>query len=123
MPTDPRRESAGAYPAPSTELPDCGIRQLLNAPQKQETRRGREGKVTVPPSVSALTPKKARRARSWNRGQARKQLRVQKQAEAEARNKKLRSRGELTPWEKSKAAAKARKAAVAAEAKRGGASG
>jgi hypothetical protein len=77
----------------------------------------------VPPSVSALTPKKARRARSWNRGQARKQLRVQKQAEAEARNKKLRSRGELTPWEKSKAAAKARKAAVAAEAKRGGASG
>lgn len=63
----------------------------------------------MPPSVRALTPKKERRARSWAAGQERKKARIRKQAEAEARNRVLRGRGELTPWEQAKAAARLRK--------------
>jgi hypothetical protein len=52
---------------------------------------------------------KATRTRSLARGQARKQLRRQTQDEAAARNRVLRLRGELTPWQAAKAAARVRK--------------
>lgn len=60
-------------------------------------------------STSSLSPKKARCARSWAKGKARKQQRQAVQDAAHARNLTLRARGELTPWEQAKSAAKFRK--------------
>lgn len=64
-------------------------------------------------SVSSLSAKKQRCARSYAGGQARKQLRREVQEAAAARNRGLRARGELTPWEQAKSAAKFRKGAGA----------
>jgi hypothetical protein len=60
----------------------------------------------------AATPKRERCAASWKRGQDRKRERVRKQQEAEARNRVLRARGEMTPWQAAKAAAKAKRNAA-----------
>lgn len=74
------------------------------------SKNSRNDKIkTLPKSVSSLSPKKQRHAVSWGRGQARKQLRREKQEAAAARNRGLRARGELTPWEQAKSAAKYRK--------------
>jgi hypothetical protein len=61
-------------------------------------------------SVSSLSAKKQRCARSYAGGQARKQLRREVQEAAHARNIARKARGELTPWQAAKAAARARKA-------------
>jgi len=52
---------------------------------------------------------KAKRARSWARGQQRKKERREAQLLREQRNRELRAAGELTPWEQAKARAKERK--------------
>lgn len=73
---------------------------------------GKSGKDKVKApvkSVSSLSPKKQRCARSYATGQAGKQLRREVQEAAAARNRGLRARGELTPWEQAKSAAKYRK--------------
>lgn len=72
------------------------------------TKRNDKARTPVKP-VSSLSAKKQRCAVSYGRGQARKQLRREEQDAAAARNRALRGRGELTPWEQAKSAAKYRK--------------
>jgi hypothetical protein len=72
--------------------------------------KDKKAKVKGPvKSVSSLSAKKQRCAASWGKGQARKQLRREEAEAAASRNRGLRARGELTPWERAKAAARARK--------------
>jgi hypothetical protein len=51
---------------------------------------------------------KARRARSWERGETRKRARQAAQDKAHTRNVQLKSDGIPTPWERSKALARSK---------------
>jgi hypothetical protein len=52
---------------------------------------------------------KAKRDRSWTRGQRRKEERRKEQARREAKNRELRAQGLPTPWEEAKAKARERR--------------
>lgn len=60
---------------------------------------------------------KATRAASWKRTQERKAERRDAQNAAAARNRNLKTKGEMTPWEKAKAAARARKSGTSTQEK------
>jgi hypothetical protein len=76
------------------------------------TQQGGKGN---PASKRMMNPKlKARRARSWERGQERKAQRVEGQLARQRKNEELRSAGMLTPWEIAKVKAEERKALLSA---------
>lgn len=67
------------------------------AQQKQQKLKGN------PASKRMQNPRRiARRAACWLRGQERKKLRKELQKEREAKNRKLRAQGALTPWKEAK---------------------
>lgn len=60
---------------------------------------------------------KTRREQSWRNGQARKTARREAQEERHRENVRRHQRGELTPWEQSKAERATRRAGILAKRK------